>query len=43
MEEMNIMAELEELENIGERSNVMLIESWIVGGVIVLKREGDLD
>jgi hypothetical protein len=42
---MNIMlAELGELENICERrSKVKLIETWIVGGVIVFEREGDLD
>jgi hypothetical protein len=41
---MNIMAELGELENmICERSNLKLIETWIVRGEIVFEREGDLD
>jgi hypothetical protein len=38
-----MLAELGELESIWERSKVKLIDTWIVGGVIVFEREGDLD
>jgi hypothetical protein len=34
------MAELGELKNICERSNVKLIETWIVRGEIFFEREG---